>query len=124
MLGIIIGALSIIAFSVLVLWWSRACRNGTFSKQWVFGYRTPLTLKDKDAWIAVHRAASSLIFVAGGGAIVIALVGVILEFAKASTAAPAFIGGSAVWLIVWILLSGIPAMSAARSYKQEPSAAK
>lgn len=119
MLGITIGALIIVMVGVLVLWWGRACRNGAFSKQWVFGYRTPLTLKDNNAWILAHRAAAPLIFVAGGGAILIALIGVILEFAKASTMASAFVGSAVAWLIGWILLAAIPAMTATRSYKRK-----
>lgn len=124
MLGITIGALVIVVVSVLVLLWGRACKNGTFSKQWVFGYRTPLTLKDKNAWVVVHRAAAPLIFVAGWGAIAIALIGVILQLAQVGTVATAFIGGAVIWLLVMILLAAFPAMAAGRSYKQESSAAK
>lgn len=121
MLGVIIAAIVLIAVGALVLWWASACRRGTFGRQWVLGYRTPLTLRDKEAWTAAHRAAGPLMLVAGGGVIVIAIVGAILSVAAVDFA-PLFLVIAVGWLLLWLLLGFIPAVVASHAYKRSTSA--
>lgn len=114
MLGISIAAVILVALGALVLWWASACRRGKFGRQWVLGYRTPLTLRNQDAWVAAHRAAAPLMFIAGGGAIMLAIVGFIL-FVSGVVSAPLFFAIAVGWLLLWLILGFIPALSAAHS---------
>lgn len=121
MLGVIVAAMVLVAVGALVLWWANACRHGTFGRQRVLGYRTLLTLRDKDAWTAAHRAAAPLMFVAGGGVVVIAIGGAILSVAGVDFA-PSFLGIAVGWLLLWLLLGFIPAVVASHAYKRSTSA--
>jgi hypothetical protein len=53
--GIYLAAVAVIVVGGLVLWWARACGRGTFRRNAILGYRTPLTLANNDAWIAVRK---------------------------------------------------------------------
>ncbi|KRC60864.1 hypothetical protein ASE14_07825 [Agromyces sp. Root81] len=108
----------ILAVGVLVLWWARECRRGTLPRNWIFGYRTKLTLSDDQAWVVVNRASAPFIAIAGFGLIVAAIVGIIAALVGASAVASALIGSSIVWLLGWVLIGIIPAARAARKYQE------
>ncbi|WP_054686012.1 SdpI family protein [Microbacterium sp. No. 7] len=117
----LIGAALVAALALLVLWWARACRRGTFRRSRIAGYRTALTLRDDHAWVAVHRAASPFLAVAGVGALVGTIAGAVLALAGVAGAAAA-LGASVAWVLPWVLLWAllglIPAVRAERAYRR------
>lgn len=118
MLEMLIASGVVLLVGVLVLWWASACRRGTLPRNWIFGYRTLLTLRDSSAWVAVNRASAPFITIAGGGLIVGAILGVILSLFDATEEVPLLVGSSIVWLVAWTLVGIVPAIRAERTYRQ------
>lgn len=115
----LIASAAVLVAGLLVLWWARACRHGTLPKNWVLGYRTPLTLRDREAWIAVNRASAPLIAIAGVGPIAAAVVGIVLSLIGVLKATPVLLGSSLVWILIWALLGILPAARAERAYRRQ-----
>lgn len=118
MIGIITASLLVLVAGLLALWWARASRRGTLPQNWIFGYRTPLTLKDKNAWVTVNRASAPFAIIAGIGAGIASLVSSILALLGMESISPAFLGSGLGWLVIWTLLGILPAHRAARTYKR------
>lgn len=118
MIGIVISSLLVVLAGLLVLWWARAAHRGTLRRNPLFGYRTALTLKDENAWIAVNRASAPWAAAAGAGAILAGLAAMIVALLGQQSIAPVFLGSGLIWLLAWSLLGIIPAQRAARSYKR------
>ncbi|XPP25618.1 MAG: SdpI family protein [Leucobacter sp.] len=114
----LIGAALVVLLGLLVLWWARASQRGTLRQQWIFGYRTLLTLRDKSAWITVHKATVPYLYVAGIGVVLAGVAAGVLYLAKLDAIAAVVLGTAIGWLFVWILVSFIPAAAAARSYQR------
>ena len=106
----------IVLLGGLVIRFASACRRGRVRRQWLLGYRTALTLRDPKAWNIVHRAMAPALYTAGTGALLGGVGGATLILFGATAAAPFALGGAVVWLILWILLSGVPGAAAARNY--------
>jgi hypothetical protein len=117
LIGIFVAAAVVVAGGGLVLWLARACFRGTLPRQWLLGYRTPLTMRNRDAWVVVNRAAAPLIAVGGGGGILAGLVAMILAAVDRVDIAPGVLGGGLVWVILWLVLGVFPAAIAARKYR-------
>lgn len=115
MTGSIVAALAAIAFGALVLWWAAACRQGTFRRNPVLGYRTPLTLRNDDAWASAHRAAAPLIATAGGGVLAAGAAALVLAAIGLGEAVPIPITGAVLWALVWLVAAGFPAVRASRA---------
>lgn len=118
MIGIIAAALLVLIAGLLALWWARASRRGTLPQNWIFGYRTPLTLRDKNAWVTVNRASARFAIIAGVGAGIAGLVAIILALVGIEDISSVLLGSGLGWLLIWTLLGVIPAHRAARMYKQ------
>ncbi len=121
--GIYLAALAVVILGVLILWWARACRRGTFRRNHVLGYRTSLTLSNDDAWIAVHRAIAPFVFVAGIGAVLAALVAALLAVFQVAAVPQVLLGMSVIWILLWVLLGIIPGHLAARGVRKGDSRA-
>ena len=121
MIGIIAAALLVLVAGLLALWWARASRRGTLPQNWIFGYRTPLTLRDKNAWVTVNRASARFAIIAGVGAGIASLVAIILALVGFQNISSVLLGTGLGWLLIWAILGVIPAHRAARMYKQTPS---
>lgn len=115
----LIGAALVVLLGLLVLWWARASQRGTLRQQWIFGYRTALTLSDRNAWITVHKATAPYLYIAGFGAITAGIVAGILSFTELETPAAVLLGTAIGWVLLWIIVSFFPAAAAARSYKRQ-----
>lgn len=109
--------LLVIVVGALTVWYADACRRGAVRRQRILGYRTALTLRDAQAWVTVHRAMAPVLYVAGAGAVVGAVAGALLELVGADEAVAAVLGVSLAWLLLGAVLSGIPAVVAARDYR-------
>lgn len=118
MAGIYIAALVVAIVGVLILLWARACYRGTLRRNAIIGYRTPLTLRDDGAWKTVHRALAPFLVVTGAGPVLGAVLATILALVGAETPAQGALAVGAGWIILWLLLSIIPAHLRARSYKK------
>ncbi|MGO1851840.1 MAG: SdpI family protein [Microbacteriaceae bacterium] len=114
----LISSGAVLALGILVLWWARACRNGTLPRNWLFGYRTAVTLKDKAAWDAVNRASAPFITIAGCGLLLGAVLGASFALLGLTGPFPTIVGGSFVWLVAWVLAAIVPAVRAERAYRQ------
>lgn len=108
----------VLGAGILALRWARACRRGTLPRNWILGYRTPLTLRDKTAWEAVNRASAPFILIAGSGLILAGIAGAVLALTHTTDIVPVVVGSSIVWLIAWILIGLVPAVRAERAYRQ------
>lgn len=117
--AVLVGAVLVALFGVLLVWLARACRRGTFPRQALVGYRTPTTLRDDAAWVAVHRAWAPCVLIAGVGALIGACAAVLVVYTPADHLAPAFLGGSLVWVVLLVLVGVIPARAAARAAAHE-----
>ena len=114
MTGSIVAALAVGAFGVLLVWWAGACRRGTFRRNPVLGYRTPLTLRDDGAWLAAHRAAARYLTWAGVGTVVGGVAGAVAIWAGLRVAAVVLVGGAILWALALTIGAGFPAVRAAR----------
>lgn len=116
-------ALAVMIVGALVLWWAQACRRGTFRRNAILGYRTPLTLTNNDAWIAVHKAIAPFALIAGAGAVLGAVVAALLAALHVGSVSQVLLGISVGWIVLWILLGIIPAHIAARNFKKTHASA-
>ncbi|WP_058596295.1 SdpI family protein [Microbacterium testaceum] len=123
MIGIVVASLLVLVAGLLSLWWARASWRGTLPQNWLFGYRTPLTLSDKDAWTTVNRAPAPFAAVGGIGASAAAVMALVLTLLGLSSIAPAFFGAGLGWLLLWTVLGIVPAHRAGRNYKRTRSSA-
>ena len=113
----VIAPVLVAVIAALTLWYADACRRGTVRRQWILGYRTALTMRDANAWTTVHRAMAPLLYAAGAGAALGGAAGILLALVGATEALPAVLGGSLIWLLLGVMLSGLPAAAAARAYQ-------
>lgn len=113
----VISPLLVAVVGALTVWYADACRRGTVRRQWILGYRTALTMRDANAWTTVHRAMAPPLYAAGAGAALGGLACTLLALVGATGALPAVLGGSLVWLLLGVVLSGLPAAAAARAYQ-------
>lgn len=118
MIELVIASSALLVLGLLILWWARACRRGTLPRNWIFGYRTVLTLRDQDAWVSVHRATAPYLLIAGIGVTGAAVIGIVLAVTGVTDVVPALLGSSIGWLLVWVLISFVPAVRAERNYKR------
>jgi len=121
MIEIVVAAFLVLGAALLSLWWARASHRGTLPQNLIFGYRTPLTLSDEAAWIAINRAPARFVAAGGIGAAstsVLALVSSLLGF---GSVAPGLLGFGLVWLLVCTTSGIVPARRAARRYAAERS---
>lgn len=118
MIALLAASLAVVTAGFFVLWWARACRRGTLRRNWVFGYRTLLTLRDDQAWVTVNRAPAPLLTIAAVGVIAGGATALVLTLVGGSAPVPALLGSSIVWLLVWIVASVVAAVRAERRYKQ------
>ncbi|WZH36352.1 MAG: SdpI family protein [Microbacterium enclense] len=116
-MGIVAASVLVLVAGLLALWWARASLRGTLPRNWLLGYRTPLTLSDKDAWTTVNRAPAPFALTGGIGAGIAALAALVLALFGAGAIAPAFLGVGMAWLLLWTILGIIPAHRAARRYR-------
>lgn len=123
MVGIVVGSLIVIMVSALVLWWASASKRGTLRRNHILGYRTPFTLSD-DVWVTVNRAIAPFLFVAGIGAVVGAVLALVVGLIGAPEAGAIVVVGSVVWIFVWLVLTLIPAHARARTLKQRAATAR
>jgi uncharacterized membrane protein len=123
MMGIVAASVLVLLAGLLALWWARASWRGTLPQNWLFGYRTPLTLSDKDAWETVNRAPAPFAAAGGVGAGTAAVVALVLTVFGLNSVAPALLGAGLGWLLLWTLLGIIPAHRAGRNYKRMRSSA-
>lgn len=114
MTGSIFAALVAVPVGVLLLVWARACRRGTFRRNPVLGYRTPLTLRNEWAWVAAHRAAAPYLLWAGVGTVATGGAGLAFVGAGAPVAVPPLITAAIVWTFALLIIAGAPAGRAAR----------
>lgn len=124
MVGIVVGSLLVIAVAALVLWWASACKRGTLRRNHILGYRTPFTLSDDDVWATVNRAIAPFLFIAGIGAIFGAVVALVVGLIGAPEAGAIMIVGSVAWILVWFVLTLIPAHARARALKKRMATAR
>ncbi|MDF2993475.1 MAG: SdpI/YfhL protein family [Microbacterium sp.] len=117
MIEIVAASVLVLVATLLTLWWARATRRGTLPRNWLLGYRTPLTLSDEDAWTTVNRASAPFALTGGIGAGISALAALVLAVFGGGAVAPAFLGVGTAWLLLWTVLGIIPAHRAARRYR-------
>lgn len=117
----LIGAALVVLLGLLVLWWARASQRGTLRQQWIFGYRTALTLNDKNAWITVHKATAPYLYIGGFGAIGAGVVAGVLSVTELGNTAAVLLGVAVGWVLLWVIVSFFPAAAAARAYKRTTS---
>ncbi|QEA30069.1 SdpI family protein [Microbacterium sp. CBA3102] len=116
-----IGAVLVVLLGLLVLWWARASQRGTLRQQWIFGYRTALTLHDKNAWITVHKATAPYLYIGGFGATGAGVVAGVLTVTEFGNTAAVLLGVAVGWVLLWVIVSFFPAAAAARAYKRATS---
>lgn len=114
----LISAALVVLLGLLVLWWARASQRGTFRQQWMLGYRSALTLRDKNAWITVHKAIVPSLYAGGFGAVAAGVVAGILLLIKLDSGAAVLLGVGTGWVLLWVVVSFFPASAAARAYKR------
>ena len=117
----LIGAVLMVLLGMLVLWWARASQRGTLRQRWILGYRTALTLHDKNAWITVHKATAPYLYIGGIGAIGAGVVASVLAVTELGTTAAVLLGVAVAWVLLWVIVSFFPATAAARAYKRATS---
>jgi hypothetical protein len=111
-----IGAVLVILLGALLAWWAWLCSRGMFRRQRVIGYRTPLTLRDDQAWIQVHRAFAPTLLVAAVGCIMAGVGALVLFVAGLNSAAQVAVGAAPAWVLVWMVIGFLPTRRAAKSY--------
>lgn len=116
MFGFIVASLIVLVLGLLTTWWANASWRGTLPRNWILGYRTKLTLSDKNAWVAVNSASAPSVLIAGVGASLAAVVGAVLATVNLEIITPVFLGGGIVWLLGWVLAGLVPARRASKRY--------
>lgn len=115
----LLGPAVAIVAGLLILWWGIACRNGSFPRNPILGYRTPAALRSEHAWEAAHRGYAPWIILAG---IVLIIAGIVVLAGVLTGAhgvlAPVLGTGVAVLLLAMIVGGGFAHRSLA-SYLRE-----
>jgi hypothetical protein len=115
-MSLAIGAVLVILLGALLAWWAWLCSRGMFRRQWLIGYRTPLTLKDDQAWVQVHRAFAPTLLIAAVGCIMAGVGAVVLFLAGLGLAAQISLGVAPAWVLVCMIIGFIPARRTAKAY--------